>query len=105
MCLSVGRASGLRVSFIDNNHYIEGVSADTAALKSLSDAILIHHISSEQFADGTRVVYAQLEADPDFACTPFVEQYPTSRVQFGIGVCIRRSFLPRAAVPLPRTLG
>ena len=78
--------------FIDGSHQYPAVSSAFQALQSQGDLFVFHEIASEQFAEHTKKLFNELAAGPDFVCRPFVDRYPTSRVAFGLGVCVRRGF-------------
>jgi hypothetical protein len=88
MCLS-----GLRLVFIDGNHFYQGVSEDFIALESQGDLFMFHDIASEQFVEHTKKLFDEVAAKPAFECRSFIDNYPTGRVGFGIGVCVRRVFM------------
>ena len=85
--------AGLRLVFIDGNHFYQGVSEDFIALESQGDLFMFHDIASEQFVEHTKKLFDEVAAKPAFECRKFVDNYPTGRVGFGIGVCVRRVFL------------
>ena len=79
--------------FIDGNHFYQGVSEDFIALESQGDLFMFHDIASEQFVEHTKKLFDEVAAKPAFECRKFIDNYPTGRVGFGIGVCVRRVFL------------
>jgi len=85
--------AGLRLVFIDGNHFYQGVSEDFIALESQGDLFMFHDIASEQFVEHTKKLFDEVAAKPVFECRKFIDNYPTGRVGFGIGVCVRRVFL------------
>ena len=85
--------SGLRLVFIDGNHFYQGVSEDFIALESQGDLFMFHDIASEQFVEHTKKLFDEVAAKPAFECRSFIDNYPTGRVGFGIGVCVRRVFM------------
>ena len=93
--------------FIDGNHFYQGVSEDFIALESQGDLFMFHDIASEQFVEHTKKLFDEVAAKPAFECRSFIDNYPTGRVGFGIGVCVRRVFmsgLVQGAVPAGSSL-
>jgi hypothetical protein len=94
--------TGLRLIFIDGNHFYTGVVEDFSSLERQGDIFVIDDIASDQFKDHTLKFYNELAAMPKFECRQFVDRYPTIRVLFGIGVCVRRLFVTSIAeAPAP----
>lgn len=91
LCVCV--LAGLRLVFIDGNHFYQGVSEDFVALESQGDLFMFHDIASTQFVEHTKKLFDEVAAKPAFECRSFVDNYPTGRVGFGIGVCVRRVFM------------
>ena len=89
--------AGLRLVFIDGNHRYQGVSTDFIALEPQADLLMFHDINSEQFTQDTMKFFNELALLPKFDCRKFINNYPTGRVGFGIGVCVRRVFMGGAA--------
>ena len=79
--------------FIDGSHRYKGVSTDYFALESQGDLFMFHDINSDQFVEDTMKFFNELAALPQFECRKFIDNYPTGRVGFGIGVCVRRVFM------------
>jgi hypothetical protein len=97
--------AGLRLIFIDGNHFYNGVLEDYTALERQGDIFVIDDIASDQFKDHTLRFFNELAANPKLLCRQFVDKYPTIRVLFGIGVCVRRAFVVDSGRVVPVETG